>query len=206
MGAYGDMALNGNLSVELKMVTRDLASRRFTVVDSSIAIDNVTIGEGKKAQKNWYAHLDILEGTLSLGEPNTIDGAIELRMRDSRPIVALLLHRRPFLRRLQRILDFSDLTGTASISVAADGLMVEEVDLTGDGLHIMARLHVASSKASGILYSRFHGLPFGVDLRGDKAKLVFRHPKRWYEAQAALEESQRDSVSLVSLESSTRDQ
>jgi hypothetical protein len=182
---YGDVAINGDISVELEAATSDLASRRFTLADSSLRIDDVTIGEGEKAQKGWYAHLDIREGTLSLLEPREIGGAFDLRMRDSRPIIAILQNRRPVLRKLKGILDFSDLTGVASVSVAADGLVVEEVDIAGEGLHVMTRLRIAGSKASGIFYSRFHGVPLGVDLRGEKADLIFRRPKRWYEVQKA---------------------
>ena len=84
---------------------------------------------------------------------------------------------------MSSVFDFTDLAGTANLSVAANGLVMKEVDLAGDGIHVMTHLQISGSKASGIVYCRVHGIPFGVDLRGEKTDLIFRHPKRWFEAQ-----------------------
>lgn len=181
--SYGEVAIKGDLSLDLNVTTDDVRDRWFDFTDSGLKIDMVTIEDGKKTDKGWYFHLDMTEGWLQLKDPGEIVCSAEIKMKDTRPLIALLGQEKKIFNKLKGILNFKDLEGEADIEIAAKSMEIENFDIDGEGLKLKANLQVRDKKSSGILYTKFHGIPIAVDLRGEKKDFIFRKPLKWYEKQ-----------------------
>ena len=181
--SYGEVAIKGDLSLDLNVATDDVRDRRFDFTDSGLKIDMVTIEDGKKTDTNWYFHLDMTEGWLHLKDPGEIYCSAEIKMKDTRPLIAILGQQKAIFNKLKGILDFKDLEAGADLELAANRLEIENFDIDSEGLKLKANLQVQDKKARGILYTKFHGIPFGLDMRGEKNDIRLRKPLQWYEDQ-----------------------
>ena len=181
--SYGEVAIKGDLSLDLNVTADDVRDRWFDFTDSGLKIDRVTIEDGKKTDRNWYFHLDMTEGWLQLKDPGEIVCSAEIKMKDTRPLIALLGQEKKIFNKLKGILNFKDLEGEADIEIAAKSMEIENFDLDSEGLKLRANLQIRDKKSSGILYTKFHGIPIALDLRREKKDLILRRPLQWYEAQ-----------------------
>ena len=181
--SYGEVAIKGDLSLDLNVETDDVRDRKFDFTDSGLKIDMVTIEDGKKTDTNWYFHLDMSEGWLHLKDPGEIVCSAEIKMKDTRPLIAILGQEKKIFNRLKGILNFEDLEAEADIEIAANAMEIENFDIDSEGLKLKANLQVRDKKSSGIVYTKFHGIPFALDLRGGKTDFVLRKPLQWYEKQ-----------------------
>lgn len=181
--SFGEVAIQGDLSLELNVTTNDVRDRWFNFTDSGLRIDMVTIEDEKKTDRNWYFHLDMTEGWLQLKDPGEIVCSAEIKMKDTRPLIALLGQEKKIFNKLKGILNFKDLEGEADIEIAAKSMEIENLDIDSEGLKLKANLQVRDKQSSGILYTKFHGIPIALDLRGEKNNFIFRKPLKWYEKQ-----------------------
>jgi hypothetical protein len=181
--SYGEVGIKGDLSLDLNVATDDVRDRRFDFTDSGLKIDMVTIEDGKKTDTNWYFHLDMTGGWLHLKDPGEIFCSAEIKMKDTRPLIAILGQKKAIFNKLKGILDFEDLEAEADLELAANRMEIENFDIDSEGLKLKANLQIQDKKASGILYTKFHGIPFALDMRGEKNDLRLRKPLQWYEEQ-----------------------
>ncbi len=181
--SYGEVAMKGDLSLDLNVATDDVRDQRFDFTDSGLKIDMVSFEDGKKSDTNWYFHLDMTEGWLHLKDPGEIFCSAEIRMKDTRPLIAILGQEKKIFDRLKGILNFEDLEAEADLEVAANRLEIENFDIDSEGLKLKANLQIQDKKAKGILYTKFHGIPFALDMRGEKNDFRLRKPLQWYEEQ-----------------------
>jgi hypothetical protein len=181
--SYGEVAIKGDLSLDLNVTTDDVRDRWFDFTDSGLKIDMVTIEDGKKTDENWYFHLDMTKGWLQLKDPGEIVCSAEIKMKDTRPLIALLGQEKKIFNKLKGILNFKDLEGEADIEIAANSMEIENFDIDSEGLKLKANLQIRDKQSSGILYTKFHGIPLALDLRGEKNDFVLRKPLQWYEEQ-----------------------
>ena len=181
--SYGDVAIKGNILLDLNASTDDVRDGRFEFSDSGFKIDMVTIEHGKKTDKDWYFHLDMTKGWLKLKDPGEIVASAELRMKDTRPLIAILGQEKKIFNKLKGILNFKDVEGEANLEIAANRLEIEDFEIDSEGLKLKANLQIVDKNSAGILYTKFHGIPFALDLRGEKNDLVLRKPLQWYDEQ-----------------------
>jgi hypothetical protein len=181
--SYGEVAIKGNLLLDLQAETDDISDRRFEFNNSSFKVDMVTIEDGKKTDTGWYFHLDMPHGWLRLKEPGEIVASADLKMKDTRPLIAILGQERSIFNRLKGILNFKDVEGEADLEIAANRMEIEDFNIDSEGLKLKANLQIIDKKAKGIFYTKFHGIPFALDMRGEKKNLQLRKPLQWYEAQ-----------------------
>ena len=181
--SYGEVAIKGNLLLDLQAETDDISDRRFEFNNSSFKVDMVTIEDGKKTDTGWYFHLDMPDGWLRLKEPGEIVASADLKMKDTRPLIAILGQERSIFNRLKGILNFKDVEGEADLEIAANRMEIEDFNIDSEGLKLKANLQIIDKKAKGIFYTKFHGIPFALDMRGEKKNLQLRKPLQWYEAQ-----------------------
>ena len=123
------------------------------------------------------------EGWLHLKDPGEIVCSAEIRMKDTRPLIAILGQQKAIFNKLKGLLDFKDLEADADLEVAANRLEIENFDIDSEGLKLKANLQILDKQASGILYTKFHGIPFALDMRGEKNDFHLRKPLQWYEEQ-----------------------
>lgn len=160
----------------------------------------VTIEDGKKTDKDWYFHLDMTEGWLHLKDPGEIVCSAEIKMKDTRPLIAILGQEKKIFNKLKGILNFKDLEAEADLEMAANAMEIENFDIDSEGLKLKANLKIENKKATGIFYTKFHGIPFALDMRGEKNDFRLRKPLQWYEEQTVPWAGQQASPPVAASE------
>ncbi len=185
--SLGDVGLVGDLEIDINIESSDPEGREFSLEESVINIDNVTMtrGEKKAKEKDWYAHIKLIDGRLHLSKPGEMAANIEIGMRDTRPIIAVFSQDKSVMKFFKGILNFKDLRGTAKMEMAANTTEIGDLDISSDGLQLKANMRVGQGESSGIMWVKFHGINIGIDMRGDKTDVRFKKPLKWYEEQTA---------------------
>ena len=178
-----DSTVTGDLTIDLDMTTDDLKDREFDFSNSSFQLNNVAITAGEERVEDWYLHVDLTSGKLRLAEPGSIYTSVEMRMKDTRPIIAAFGQQKKIIEKLSGMLTFEDVNGEANLEMGAKTFEVEDVGIATEGLQIMANMRIGGNQTEGILYTKFHGLPIAVDMRGGSTNIVIIKPKSWYEKQ-----------------------
>ena len=184
-GGYGPVAMEGELEVDLDIRSRDPQRRSFTVPRGSLRFYDVAVQGGPKPIEDWYLGLEVVNGAMVIGKPARMRGDVNLSMADTRPIITIFGQNKKILNRLAPVLNFRDIQGTARVDAGGGDLSVRDADLQGKGLNLLMQFESKRGQPRGILYAKFHVLPFGVELADGRSNLVLLRAKRWYESESA---------------------
>jgi hypothetical protein len=180
---WQDTSMLGDLAIELDVVATDGGFRNFEFNESFVRIENVKLESPDAAEEDWSLRIEFEEGVADISEAGTLSTRVDLTMTDTRPLVAVVAREKETLSKLKGLLDFRDVVGQARIRLGNEIVQLEDVDLRSEGLQIEAQLRLGQQKPTGILWTKFHGIPLSADLRGEKVKLHVIGPRKWYDAQ-----------------------
>lgn len=184
--SYGDVTMTGDLAIDIDVETSDLRGKQFIFKKSAVHIDHVRVSDAENAkqdQKDWYLHLDLDQGQAQLGSPGDLTTQVRIQMRDTRPLIAILGEQKEIFSKLEGILDFEDVDGSANLRMGEDLMELTDVVLDSEGLKILANLRMAGEDSTGIFFTKFRGIPLAIDLRGEKNRLKILRPRAWYDEQ-----------------------
>jgi len=183
---YGDVTMTGDLAIDIDVETSDLKGKDFIFKKGAINIDNVRVADAEKAktdQKDWYLHLNLDQGQARLSDPGLVTTVVRIRMQNTRPLVAIMGEEQEVVSKLEGILDFEDVDGTADLRMNEQVTELTDIALDSEGLKILANLRLGDADSTGIVFVKFHGIPLSVDLRGEKPRLKIFGPRAWYDKQ-----------------------
>ncbi|WP_416138029.1 hypothetical protein ACM26W_16315 [Halomonas sp. HK25] len=198
LGARGDLVLQafgselrlasqrlaGDLRLEARLREGDLADRRFDASGSLLRLDNVTRRDADgQGEAGWWARLSLEEGRLTWAEPLEVEARLGLAMRDSGLLARLFLAGARERDWLGRLLTVRDIHGEARLTMAADGIYLDEARLEGGPLALLADLAFREERLDGQLYARLGRLAVGVALQDGERTLRFWQPRRWFEGE-----------------------
>lgn len=202
LGAHGDLVLQafgtelrlasqrltGDLRLEARLREGDLAERRFDASGSLLRLDNVTRRDADgQGEAGWWTRLSLEEGRLTWAEPLEVDARLGLAMRDSGLLARLFLAGARERNWLGRLLTVRDIQGEARLTMAADGIYLDEARLEGGPLALLAALAFRDERLDGQLYARLGRLAVGVALQEGERTLRFWQPRRWFGEQGREE-------------------
>ncbi|MGJ7459686.1 hypothetical protein ACR80S_00990 [Halomonas sp. MA07-2] len=204
LGARGDLVLQafdtelrlanqrltGDLRLEARLREGDLDGRRFDASGSLLRLDNITRRDADgQGEAGWWARLVLEEGRLTWAEPLEMSARLGLTMRDSGLLTRLFLAGARERDWLGRLLTVRDIHGEAQLTMATDGIRLDEARLTGGPLALLADLVFHEERLDGQLYARLGRLAVGVALQDGERTLRFWQPRRWFEGTDRGEES-----------------
>jgi hypothetical protein len=187
-----DAALVGDLALSATLDEGDLGRGSFRFGEAELRVDNVGETDAERDEQAWWAHVRVTDGTVQLDEPSRIEAGLSFSLRDTGPLIWLIAGQenddgeRKLPIALRLIPNVKDLAGSAHVDITQEAVLIENVDVQGDGLRIKTWLHLDEAP-DGLFYFRFKGVPLGLELDDGKRNLRFRRPLRWYEEQLALE-------------------
>lgn len=187
--AFGEVGLVGDLDIDINAESPDPNTRAFTLSESFINIDNVTMTQqGKNAKQKdegWYAHFQLKNGRMDISEPGEMTADVEIAMRDTRPIITIFSQDSGVIKFFKGMLNFKDLTGTAQVEAVANTTEIQNLDISSKGLQLKANMRAGNGKTDGIMWIKFHGINVGLAMQGGKAAVRLTKPLQWYEEQKA---------------------
>lgn len=177
---FGDLYITGDLLVATHLADADVETRWFDLSGSRMTLDRVAIGDQRGT---WWAHFELPEGNVRWSKPLGLDVRGTAKVRDSRPIIALVAQKKLLLRWMKPLLAVQDLELALGLRSNDDVLSVEDFVLIGKGLEVRADLELVDRTARGFVFFDRGPLSAGLELTDGERDWKLRHARRWYEEQ-----------------------
>jgi hypothetical protein len=178
-----------DLVIRARLAEGSLPDRRFTLVDTSLRVDDV--GDEQLSEKQqrklaaWYGDVGIPRGTVVFGKPIAVAGDITVKMADIRPVFALLREFKDTPGWLSLVPDVRDIDGRFTLDMSQGRTSLDEIGFTGQGLEVLGWMQFENKKGDGRMYVKYKGLGAGLSLNDGKARVHLAEPRKWFDAQAS---------------------
>ncbi|MFC1680817.1 hypothetical protein ACFL1S_03360, partial [Pseudomonadota bacterium] len=160
-----DFRLVANLSKgSYEKKTYDLTGTYFRMENTQLVRDRDITKDG------WWGEIRIDKGGIIWNEPMDIDAGMQIKMRDTEPLISLLRDAKKKKSMLDNILTVKNLTGIIGIETNADDIVLDPIQIEGDGLQIISRLDLLKKAINGVLYVKLHGIAANFEIVESKAK------------------------------------
>jgi hypothetical protein len=186
---FQDVELAGNLLLRARLTSRDLKGRRFQVAGTRLDLDRVTYreidgegtGEGTESP-DWWAHLQLTDGSMVWGRPLSLQSAALLEMKNSGFLLSVFSRRKSFLRWFHRLLSVENVRAEGTVRCGEGAIEIAPLRVTGGRLDLRSRLRLSKESKQGDLFIRWGKLAAGIELRDGKRTFKLRHPEEWFES------------------------
>jgi hypothetical protein len=182
-----DARFNGDLEVHANLAGGDLETRRFDLSGTTIRLDDIVDEtESKKKQKKdepWYGEVELQQGEVIIGKPLEADGTVNIRMYDTRPIIATLKQLGAGPKWLSMAPNIKNVDGALDLSIGKGHFSFQDLTMTGDGFEALGWMNSQNRKADGRLYVKFKAVAAGVSIDQGKAKIHLSKPRKWFDEQ-----------------------
>lgn len=179
--------LFGDFEVHANLAEGDLVSRRFDLTGTTLRLDDIIdrrhSGDEVEKRDAWFCEVSLVQGNVTVGKPLSADGRVDVKMYDSRPVVALLKELDTGPKWMSLLPVIKDVGGEADVAVGEGLLAFSDLDFTGKGFQALGWVEIRDKKADGRIYVKYKALAAGVSLDQGKAKVHISKPKKWFEAQ-----------------------
>jgi hypothetical protein len=176
-----------DLEVHTILAEGDLHARRFDLSGTTIRLDDIVDSElpVKKQQKlePWFCDLELERGIVTFGRPITTNGHLDVKMHDTRPVVALLRDFTGKLKWLSLMPNVKGVDGSMNLSFDADRLAVEQLALSGENLEVLGWVHIRGKKPTGRIFAKHAAIAAGMALDEGKRRVILAKPRSWFEEQ-----------------------
>ena len=108
------------------------------------------------------------------------------RLRNSVPIVALAMERRPVPEWFQRLLEVDDVSTSGAMSLFSGEVRLRDVRAEGEDIELRGEFRRRDGATpAGLFYARWRALAVGLRLDGAERDFKLRRPLDWFEAEKA---------------------
>ena len=185
--------LVGDLEVQAILAEGSLPTKSFDLSGTTIKLDkivNTTLSKKKQEKREaWFCDVELQQGNVTFGKPLAADGKANIKMHDTRPVMAMLKQLGTGPKWLSLAPNIKDVDGTMDVEIRKGYLAFDDLNMTGDGFEALGWMHVENKKADGRLFARFKAVKAGVSLDQGKAKIHLSKPRKWFEGQPKGQES-----------------
>ena len=168
--------VHGNrISTDFRMVTNlsdgnygkksyDLTGTYFRMEDTQL------VTEHEKTESGWWGEIKVSKGDLIWNEPMDIDAEMEIKMRDTEPLVALLREQKKKKSLLDKALTVKDLEGTLGIQTNENNILLDPILINSKSLEVISRLDILEETVNGDLYVKLRGIAVNFEIKNNKPK------------------------------------
>lgn len=177
--------MQSDLAVHAKLDSGLLQTREFTVSNTTISVtDTVNLARPQSADAEpWWATVELAQGQAVLDRPLAASGSLRLKMRDSKPIIAVISELTDPPRWLSLVPTVTNVEGTMDVTYGASAMAADEVTVSGDSLEILGWLHIVEKRPDGRIFIKYKGLAAGIGLDDGRSKIHLVKPRQWFEDQ-----------------------
>ncbi len=184
-GRFEDLPLRGDVSIHLELAPLPAGGAprtapAFALPRARLELSQVTTG--KHARKPWWGAMDLREGELRIA-PRHLAAEIEVRMKDTAPIVAVFVERKPVVSLLRSLLSVDDVSATGRIVLDDTSLTIGDFAISGKDTEVLADLHFTGAAQDGLLFAKLTGLTFAVETNGAAREWKLVDARSWFDAR-----------------------
>ena len=176
LGSNVMLDVNGNhIRTDLELVTRlsdgDYGKKSYDLAGTFFRMQDAQLVDEDEALEGWWGEIRMNKGDLLWTEPMDIDAEMQIAMRDTEPLIALLGDAKKEKKSLiDKALTIQNLSGTLGIQTNQDYIILDPILLNGEGLEVISKLEISEKSIDGDLYTKLHGIPVRFEINDNKAK------------------------------------
>jgi hypothetical protein len=174
----------GRLRLDVRLQDGVPAEMQFDISGSKLTLDGFRVSGEQQSfdQSDWRARFDLHEARVQWRRPIALDVKAGIRMKDSRPIVAMFANQRGKHGFLESIMTVKDISGHAQMHVADDRILVPNALAGSDKIDVGAKALVTKANREGIFYARFRKLKGILKLRNGERNFDLLRARKTFDA------------------------
>jgi hypothetical protein len=155
-----EQEVSGDLTLDIEIRDGVPIDMDFDISGSALTLSKFNVSGRKKSfdAAGWQAEFDLIKARAVWRKPILLDLEAEIRMNDTRPIVAMFANQRGKHGWLEKILTVRDVEGDARLSIDAGRALVPYAMVGSDKIDVGAKALVDAGSREGIFYARFRKL------------------------------------------------
>ena len=175
-GSNVTLDVNGShLRTDLELVTKlsdgNYGKKSYDLTGTFFRMTDAQLVDEDEAIDGWWGEVRMSKGDLLWAEPMDIDAEMQIAMRDTEPLIALLGDAKKKRKSLlDKALTIKNLTGTLGIQTNDEDIVLDPILLNGKGLEVISKLDISKESIDGDLYTKLHGIPVRFEIKDNKAK------------------------------------
>lgn len=145
--------------------------KSYNLAGTYFRMENTQLAKERDITKDgWWGEIRVEKGDIIWDEPMDIDAEMQVKMRDTEPLISLLRDTKKKKSLLDKALTIKDLEGLLGIQTNENDIILDPIQIKGDGLQIISRLDVLKKVINGVLYVNIHGISANFEIKDSKAK------------------------------------
>ncbi len=177
----------GNIRITTLLQNGSARERKFDISGTKIEIGNVQLTEkGEVAEEEWWMILKLPEARMVFSSPSDIRTLVDIDMKDTRPIVALLDAKKELSGIAKRLMTIDHVAVDAYVDVDRSGVDIRDLVVTGDRLRMMGDISIKDKRRDALMYVHLGMFRIGLEIDDGKKDLKFLRPLKWFEKKRAL--------------------
>ncbi len=186
---FGGLRFKGLVTVKTKVRSDELKGKRFDLDGSEVQLQSIKLYDEDRPDKykdsDWWGKISIMRGELNWSKPVSMRAGISAEFQDTRPVVAVFAEKRQLWKYFGSLFETKNITATADIRAKNNCVEAENLEVSGQGLELLARLKLCKNSREGVLFAKRKGFTVSVLLEGDKRERKWFGSKKWYKEQLA---------------------
>lgn len=172
----------GDVELDLHLADADLPAARFAIDGSALVLrDFSTLTSKGDAVGGWQGSLRVPQGRLVLRRPFSGAGDLEVRLADTRPIVALWDARRDLPGWAQRLLTLDRVLARGRFAIDPAGATLEDLQIPlTEHSYVRATARWGRAQRLGRLLLAWRRLAVGVEISPRGRDLHLRDAEAWF--------------------------
>jgi hypothetical protein len=179
-----DLALRGDIDLDLKLRRADLRQRWFVADGSTVHVRNVGFtAPGGESRRGWWARVKLDRARLDVDRPISAGGGADVTMKDVGFLLALFSRQKEYPAWVYKLIDAGQARVQGRVQWRDDVLVLDRMQARNDRYDMLARLRLQGGQRQGDLYARWRALSVGIEVQGTHRKLHLVRAREWYDGR-----------------------
>ena len=175
-------SLRADLDLDVKIVDGVPKDMIFDLSGSSVELSGVSVAgeESTFNDEDWSATVELTQAEGTWRKPLQLDAQADLRIADSRPVVAMLNNRGDSPNWLLEMITIKAIEGEASLEIADNRIIIPMAHAISDKVELGAKATIEPTTRNGVIYARYKKLDAVMKIEdGDRNIDVIRARQKY---------------------------
>lgn len=208
---FRDLDLAGSVGVEVRIPSADLDRRTFDLSGTRLELTDFRSPQAEAAgpaapavpatapsaapaatpsaapsataagADGWWAHLELVEGRLTMPPAATMSGRFAVQLRDSVPLVGLFETRKELPNWVERLLTVQDIRAGGRLGWSPAETALDDLSTQFRKATIRARLRLGREAKRGVMMVEWHRLALGLRIDNAEKKWKLVGVRKWFD-------------------------
>jgi hypothetical protein len=184
---FAHLDLGGDVAIDARLVRGELATRRFDLDGTTLALRNVRFRDAQgREQRDWWARIALPRAHAEWTRPLALQGEARIEMKDVGFLLALFAQKKKFPGWLARVVDAGNAEVRGQARLRQRSLVLDRLRAENQRFQVRARLRLEDAQAQGDLLVRWGVLALGVELAPQEREFHLLKATEWYESRPDL--------------------